>query len=88
MRLIRTQRFVNSVAIHMEIVAENPEFVDVFIQVLDSWSLIPNASFSNTETTLKLRERNFLGQGHEIRGEYTNRYQRWSKQSLVAIHSK
>ena len=74
MRLIRTQRFVNSVAIHMEIVAENPEFVDVFIQVLDSWSLIPNASFSNTETTLKLRERNFLGQGHEIRGEYTNRY--------------
>ncbi|MCZ8228474.1 hypothetical protein [Flavobacterium sp.] len=72
-RLIRAQRFVNSVAIHMEIVAENPDYVDVFIQVLDSWSLIPNASFSTAETTLKLRERNFLGQGHEIRGEYTNR---------------
>lgn len=73
-RLIRAQRFVNSVAIHIEIVAENTDSVDVFIQVLDSWSLIPNASFSNTETTLKLKERNFLGQGHEIRGEYTNRF--------------
>jgi len=74
-RLIRAQRFVNSVAIHMEIVAESTDSVDVFIRVLDSWSLIPNASFSNTETTLKLRERNFLGQGHEIRGEYTNRFE-------------
>nr|WP_315155836.1 hypothetical protein [uncultured Flavobacterium sp.] len=74
MRLIRTQRFVNSIAIHLEMIPESPDSVAVFIQVLDSWSLIPNASFSNTETTLKLRERNFLGQGHEIRGEYTKRF--------------
>ena len=73
-RLIRTQRFVNSVAIHMEIVADSSNSVAVFIQVLDSWSLLPNASFSSTETTLTLRERNFFGQGHEIRGEYTNRF--------------
>jgi hypothetical protein len=73
-RLIRAQRFVNSVAIHMAIATESTNSVDVFIQVLDSWSLLPNASLSNTETTLTLRERNFFGQGHEIRGEYTNRY--------------
>jgi hypothetical protein len=39
-RLIRAQRFVNSVAIHMEIVADSSNSVDVFIQVLDSWNML------------------------------------------------
>lgn len=72
MRLIRTQRFVNKVEFQIETVTESSDSVDIFIQVLDSWSLVPNASFGNSQTTLKLKERNFLGQGHEIQGEYSN----------------
>ncbi|MGL2994502.1 hypothetical protein [Flavobacterium sp. TSSA_36] len=73
-RLIRSQRFINRVDLIIVDSKENNNSVNVVLQVLDSWSLIPNASFSTTQTTLKLKERNFLGQGHEIRGEYTNRF--------------
>src|SRR5690606_19447035 len=34
------------------------------ITVLDSWSLIPNASISSSRGSYELTERNFLGTGH------------------------
>lgn len=73
-RLIRSQRFINRVDIMITDLPGLDNSVDIILNVLDSWSLIPNASFSSSQTTLKLKERNFLGQGHEIRGEYTNKF--------------
>lgn len=65
-RLIRTQRYINRVKITPEPIAGNPDSVDVYVRVLDNWSLIPKASVSSSRTSFELEERNFLGSGHEF----------------------
>ncbi len=65
-RLIRRQRFVRSVAITTTLVEKNSDSVDVSIRVLDSWSLTPDFTLSGSKTTYFIRERNFLGTGHEF----------------------
>lgn len=72
-RLIRTQRYVSQVIITANPVGMASDSVDVFIRVLDSWSLIPKGSFTTSRTTLELNERNFLGSGHEFDNKFTNR---------------
>lgn len=72
-RLIRTQRFIKSVAITSELTSRNSDSVDVYVRVLDSWSLIPKASFSSTRTSFELQERNFLGTGHEFNNRLITR---------------
>lgn len=72
-RLIRTQRFINSVVITSSLTAKNSDSVDVYVRVLDSWSLIPKASFSGTRTSFELIERNFLGTGHEFNNRLVTR---------------
>jgi hypothetical protein len=72
-RLIRTQRYVTRVAISAELTAKNSDSVDVYIRVIDSWSLIPRASISGTRSSFELDERNFLGSGHEFDNKFTTR---------------
>lgn len=67
-RLIRSQRYIRGVAINLKNVSKDS--VDVYIRVLDSWSLIPDFSISSSTSTFKLRERNFLGTGHEFSNAY------------------
>lgn len=69
-RLIRSQRYVRAVDIRTEIASTGSDSVDVYIRVLDSWSLIPNAAGSTSRTTFELTERNFLGSGHEWDNTY------------------
>ncbi len=71
-RLIRTQQFVRGVVVQPIIVANGKDSVDVDIRVLDSWSLIPNVSGSSSRSNFYLKERNFLGMGHQ----WENRFQR------------
>ncbi|KIA84116.1 hypothetical protein OA85_15260 [Flavobacterium sp. AED] len=73
-RLIRTQRFVSRVSITPQLIKNNPDSVDVYIRVLDTWSIIPKGSISNSRATFELNERNFLGSGHEIDNEYKTRF--------------
>lgn len=73
-RLIRTQRFVSRVNISPKLIKNNPDSVDVYIRVLDTWSIIPKGSVSNSRATFELNERNFLGSGHEIDNEYKTRF--------------
>jgi hypothetical protein len=73
-RLIRTQRFVSRVSITPQLIKNNPDSVDVYIRVLDTWSIIPKGSISNSRTTFELNERNFLGSGHEFNNQYKNRF--------------
>ncbi|HEX9150639.1 MAG TPA: hypothetical protein VF842_01060, partial [Flavobacterium sp.] len=73
-RLIRTQRYINRVSITPQLIKNNPDSVDVYIRVLDSWSMIPKGSVSNSRTTFELNERNFLGSGHEFDNQYKNRF--------------
>ncbi|WP_291085154.1 hypothetical protein [Flavobacterium sp. BFFFF1] len=71
-RLVRSQRYVNSVIIDAE-PTNSPDSVDVYVRVLDSWSLIPRGSISSSRTSIELEERNFLGSGHQFENKFTNR---------------
>ena len=70
-RLIRSQRFVRRVSIQPENSSESNDSVDITVTVLDSWSLIPNASITTSKAGYELLERNFIGSGHS----WDNRYQ-------------
>ena len=73
-RLIRSQRYVRRVAIRPLPVAGAKDSVDVYIRVLDSWSLIPNGSASGSGTSIKLIERNFFGLGHQFENDFDKRF--------------
>lgn len=73
-RLIRAQRFINKVNIMTEFTTANTDSVDVFVRVLDTWSILPQGSVSNFSAAFELNERNFLGVGHEFDHRITNRY--------------
>jgi hypothetical protein len=73
-RLIRSQRYTRRVDIKPIPIANNKDSVDVYIRVLDSWSLIPNGSASGTGTRLEVTERNFFGLGHEFENDFDKRF--------------
>lgn len=74
MRLIRAQSYINRVAIAIKLIEKNGDSVDIFIRVLDTWSLLPRISASNSKVNIQLKERNFFGSGHTLKSRYQNRY--------------
>jgi hypothetical protein len=72
-RLIRQQRFVREVSITTEPIPQNADSVDIYIRVLDSWSLIPKGSISSSRTAVGFHERNFFGTGHDFENKFTKR---------------
>lgn len=73
-RLIRAQRYISRVAITTQLIAKDADSVDIFIRVLDSWSLLPRASVSNKKANVQLNEHNFFGSGHTLNSQYQKRY--------------
>ncbi|HEX8577295.1 MAG TPA: hypothetical protein VF677_13455 [Flavobacterium sp.] len=73
-RLIRAERFANRVFITALPASKNSDSVDVFVRVLDSWTLVPKGSISSSRMSVELTERNFLGSGHEVNNRFTNRF--------------
>jgi hypothetical protein len=71
-RLIRSQRYVRGVKITTEISSEHSDSVDVYVRVLDSWSVVPELTISSSKSRFEITERNFLGTGHEFSNVYTN----------------
>lgn len=69
-RLIRNQRFVSEVYITVK--PTSADSVDVNIRVLDSWSIIPNASFSPNRSRIELTDRNIFGTGNDFNGRVKN----------------
>lgn len=69
-RLIRSQRYVRAVDVYAKSPSPESDSVDVYIRVLDAWSLIPDFSGSSTRLDFDLNERNFLGFGHQFRNRY------------------
>ncbi len=74
-RLIRAQSYISRVAIKTQLTAKNGDSVDVSIRVLDTWSLLPRISVSDSKTNLQLNERNFFGSGHTLNTRYQKRYE-------------
>lgn len=73
-RLIRSQRYIRGVIITPKLVSKDSDSVDVFIRVLDSWSLIPEIAASGSKLSVDINERNFLGTGHQFENVYKKRY--------------
>ncbi len=65
-RLVRSRSYITDVSFFVRETSVFSDSVDIFIRELDKWSLIPGGSFSAKRITLKLREENFLGLGHEF----------------------
>lgn len=88
-RLIRSQRFVRSIRIIPKQLKNNPDSIDLEIKVLDSWSLYPTGTISNTGGTIRLVERNFAGLGHYFSNQYSTRFsnQRHSLRSQYQINN-
>lgn len=68
-RLIRSQRYVRSVAITTT-PTKGKDSVDIYIRVLDAWSTIPDFTASSSRLSFELNERNFLGTGHQFENGY------------------
>lgn len=66
-RLLRAQDYIREVEIVPKPVPHSKDSVDIVVTSLDSWSLIPKASFSGTKTKASLLERNFIGTGHRVK---------------------
>ncbi|HLV92321.1 MAG TPA: hypothetical protein VKX34_04300 [Aequorivita sp.] len=72
-RLLRAQDYIREVNITPTQVQNSKDSIDIVITSLDSWSLIPRASFSANQTRLSVRERNFIGMGHRAKVGYSKR---------------
>ena len=73
-RLVRSQRYIREVEITPVFLSATSDSIDVKVRVLDSWSLIPNGSYSGNQSSIKLTERNLFGLGHQIAGNYENKF--------------
>ena len=71
-RLIRSQNYIRRVEVSAKHVGVSKDSVDLHFEVLDSWSLIPSGSLSTSRTRVRLKNRNFLGFGHEFNNSVTN----------------
>lgn len=74
-RLIRSQRFTRRVRIDYQIVGENSDSVDLVVNTLDSWTIIPNGSYSGSKLGVRLRDRNFMGWGHDFDNRYRHNFE-------------
>ncbi len=72
-RLLRTQKYIRRVFI-TPIPTSSPDSVDVLVRELDTWTIYPTGGVSTLSLRARLTERNFLGLGHEIVGQYYNEY--------------
>lgn len=72
-RLLRKQSYIREVKISPKSIPNSKDSIDIVITTLDSWSLIPKGSYSKSETSIGLRERNIIGTGHEMNVRYSKR---------------
>jgi len=73
-RLLRAQRIIRRVDIKPQL-SENGDSVDVYVNTLDSWSMLITGSFSTSKIGVRISERNFLGLGHVLYNRYRHNYE-------------
>lgn len=69
-RLVRSRSYITDVSFLFKFADSQPDSVDIFIRELDSWSIIPGGSFSSSRISIRLRDNNFLGLGHEFQNGF------------------
>lgn len=73
-RLIRTQKYVHEVSFYVAQVKKESDSVDVFIRVLDKWSIIMEGSLSGNGFRAGITDNNFAGTGHEFKNAFDRSY--------------
>ena len=73
-RLIRTQKYVHEVSFYVTQAGKETDSVDVFIRVLDKWSIIMEGSMSSNSMRAGITDNNFAGLGHELHTAYDRNY--------------
>jgi hypothetical protein len=74
-RLIRSQSYINDVAITALPAGQNSDSVDVYLRANDLWSIIPDGAASSESVNIKLSDKNLAGLGHTLSASYTQNYQ-------------
>jgi hypothetical protein len=69
-RLIRSMQFVADVSLFTRLVTPDEDSVDVFIRVLDIWSVVPVVSLNSGRLALELGDDNLIGIGHSFHYKY------------------
>ncbi len=72
-RLLREQYYVRKVRIIPHVVGKNKDSVDVLVKILDSWSIIPDGGIDAHHFKVRIKERNFIGMGHQLEMQYAKR---------------
>ncbi len=65
-RLVRANKFITDVSFYTKTSSPNSDSVDIFIRVLDTWSIIPGGSLSGSRVRANLTDQNFVGMGHKF----------------------
>ena len=73
-RLLRSQRILRRVEIIPELSAQG-DSVDIYINAIDSWSMIVTGSVSTSKFGVRIRERNFFGLGHVFDNRFRHNYE-------------
>ena len=73
-RLLRSQRILRRVEIKPELTI-NGDSVDVYINSIDSWSMIATGSITTSRVGVRVRERNFFGLGHVFDNRFRHNYE-------------
>ncbi|MCX6270477.1 MAG: hypothetical protein NTU44_04515 [Bacteroidetes bacterium] len=55
----------------MKTTSKKSDSVDIFIRVMDNWSIIPIVIASSSRVNLRLTDKNFSGLGHEFQNGFT-----------------
>jgi len=69
-RLIRKQKFVRDVILTAQLTEPNSDSVDVYIRVLDVWSINVKVGASTSQLKVDVIDNNFLGLGHTFEDVY------------------
>lgn len=70
-RLIRAQQYVHEVSFTVQSTEKKSDSVDIYIRVLDTWSIIPDGAISSSGFSIGLEEKNFIGFGHDFQGHFS-----------------
>ena len=73
-RLIRAQKYVRDVVVYASPAGNKSDSVDVFIRVLDAWSIDIALGASTTQQVSNLTDKDFGGLGHQFSNKYKWKY--------------
>ena len=72
-RVLRAQRTLRRVEIVPKFVS-NQDSVDIYINTIDSWSMVATGSISTSKIGVRVSERNFMGLGHIFNNRFRHNY--------------